>query len=177
MEEGISYIGKDRQSDNDIMINARNDDEMSVNDSNEISEGGVSSLSRAEQRAKRSVESTQEIGNKLYEILKGIERRKEDNARDRKKDEEDMGYSYEHNESNGRRTERERGGIEGKSGRQTFVYVKPKEDKREKRRKLIFLGKIDKELQRRGEEHEKPEVQILLDAIRRASELLFHIDD
>ena len=183
-ENGIPFVGKDKFSENSIIDSVINHFHNTISDN--VIGKNIERAKKLSKRGKRSVESTQEIGNKLYEILQGIEREREDDVYDRS---DETGYrdrdrdSYDdYDESYESQDRGYEAGFEGRDGKKrgkTFVYVKPNSSKHSKarKRKLIFLGKIDKELQRRRDSEEKPEVQILLDAIRRASELLFNIDD
>lgn len=111
------------------------------------------------ERRKRSITSTRELGMKLFEILRGIEKEREERVYENDGERERSGH--------GSGLKREKG---------TYIYMKP--SKNSSRRDLIFLGKIKKELgKKRKFEEGTPEVKILLDAIRRASELLFEIED
>ena len=121
-------------------------------------------------RSRRSVTSTQEIGYKLFDILREIERKREDDAL----------HEVEGEWEEDRRGQRS--GVRGHKGRQrsgkgTYVYMKP--SKGSSKKDLIFLGKVKNELSKRrfDEGEEEPEVKILLDAIRKASELLIEIED
>ena len=108
-------------------------------------------------RKRRGLKTAHEIGYKLYDILKKIEKKSEGDVRKERKGEEG----------------RQKHEGQGRPKKGTFLYVKPKQ---KSKKDLIFLGKIDNQL-KSFVEGEEPQVQILLEAIRRASELLFEIDD
>ena len=109
------------------------------------------------QRKRRGLKTAHEIGYKLYDILKKIEKKSEGEVR----------REWEGEEG------REKHGGQGRTKKGTFVYVKPKQ---KSKKDLIFLGKIKNQLKGLVE-GEEPQVQILLEAIRRASELLFEMED